>query len=163
MHKRYASVLVAALAVSSLTLGSTAWGSDSTVGGLKQVSGTSPFAGCTADHVADQPGTVYPDSEVEPWIAASGKDLNGDGEKDIIGGYQQDRWSNGGSRGVYASVRYQGGWVQVAVPGTSACVGGTHLRATDPWVTFSPDGSAYFFALATSAGKGAPYASATST
>ena len=32
-------------------------------------------------------------------------------------------------------------------------MGGTHLRATDPWVTFSPDGSAYFFTLATSAGN----------
>ena len=67
--------------------------------------------------------------------------------------YQQDRWSNGGSRGVYASVRHNGVWVQVRVPGTSVCVGGTHLRATDPWVTFSPDGSAYFFTLATSAGN----------
>ena len=153
MHKRYASVFVAALAVSSLALGSTAWGSTSTVGGLEQVSGTSPFAGCTADNVAAQPGTVYPNSEVEPWIAASGTDRNGDGEKDIIGGYQQDRWSNGGSRGVYASVRHNGAWVQVAVPGTSECVGGSHLRATDPWVTFSPDGSAYFFTLATSAGN----------
>ncbi|MGH3337639.1 MAG: sialidase family protein, partial [Propionibacteriaceae bacterium] len=120
---------------------------------MKQVSGTSPFADCTADNVAAQPGTVYPDSEVEPWIAASGSDRNGDGEKDIIGGYQQDRWSNGASRGVYASVRYQGAWVQVAIPGTSECVGGSHLRATDPWVTFSPDGSAYFFTLATSAGN----------
>src|SRR5436189_268566 len=42
---------------------------------------------------------------------------------------------------------------QVAVPGTSVCVGGTHLRATDPWVTFSPDGTAYYFTLATSAGN----------
>ena len=106
MYKRYASVFVAALAVSSLALGSTAWGSSSTVGGLEQVSGTSPFAGCTADNVADQPGTVYPNSEVEPWIAASGTDRNSDGQKDIIGGYQQDRWDNGASRGVYASVRY---------------------------------------------------------
>ena len=32
-------------------------------------------------------------------------------------------------------------------------MGGSHLRATDPWVTFSPDGTAYFFTLATSAGN----------
>jgi hypothetical protein len=56
-------------------------------------------------------------------------------------------------RGVYARVWYNGTWVQVAVPGTSACVGGAHLRATDPWVTFAPDGTAYFFTLATSAGN----------
>jgi hypothetical protein len=54
---------------------------------------------------------------------------------------------------VYASVWYQGAWRQVAIPGTSTCVGGTHLRATDPWVTISPDGAAYFFTLATSAGN----------
>ena len=30
---------------------------------------------------------------------------------------------------------------------------GTHLRASDPWVTFSPDGTAYYFTLASSAGN----------
>ena len=29
-------------------------------------------------------------------------------------------------------------WHQVAIPGTSVCVGGVELRASDPWVTFSP-------------------------
>lgn len=145
-------VVVAAAVVSALTA-TTAWATTSTVGALQQVSGTSPFGGCTADNVAAQPGTVYPNSEVEPWLAASARDRNGDGAADLIAGYQQDRWDNGASRGVYASVWYGGAWRQVAVPSTSACVGGSHLRATDPWVTFSPDGTAYFFTLATSAGN----------
>jgi hypothetical protein len=153
MRKRYRSSLVAVVTASCLALGGTAWGSTSTVSGLQRVSGTSPFASCTADNVAAQPGTVYPNSEVEPWVAASKVDRNGDGAADIIGGYQQDRWDNGAARGLYASVWYGGAWVQAAIPGTSACVGGSHLRATDPWVTFSPDGSAYFFTLATSAGN----------
>ena len=149
-HRR--SSFVVAVTASCLAVSVAAWGSTSTVGALQRVSGASPFAACTADGVAAQDGTVYADSEVEPWIAASNVDRNGDGAPDIVAGYQQDRWSNGASRGVYASAWYRGAWVQVAVPGTSACVGGDHLRATDPWVTFSPDGSAYFFTLATSAG-----------
>jgi hypothetical protein len=151
---RATRVVVAAAALSLVAATATAtWASTSTVGALEQVSGASPFAGCTADNVAAQPGTVYPNSEVEPWIAASRVDRNGDGAADIIGGYQQDRWDNGASRGVFASAFFNGAWIQVAIPGTSACVGGTHLRATDPWVTFSPDGAAYFFTLATSAGN----------
>jgi hypothetical protein len=137
----------------TLVIPATAWAGPGSVGPLEQVSGVSPFASCTADNVAAQPGTVYPNSELEPWIAASAVDSNRDGAPDVITGYQQDRWSNGGSRGVYASVLYQGTWVQVAIPGTSSCVGGSHLRATDPWVTFSPNGTAYFFTLATSAGN----------
>lgn len=154
MNKAFrARRVVVASAVLSVLSATTAWASTSTVGALQQVSGTSPFAACTADIVAAQPGTVYPNSEVEPWLAASGVDRNGDGAADLIAGYQQDRWDNGASRGVYASVWYQGAWIQVAIPGTSACVGGSHLRATDPWVTFSPNGAAYFFTLATSAGN----------
>src|SRR4029453_2032764 len=145
-------VVVASVAVSVLSV-TTAWASTSTVGALQQVSGTSPFAACSADNIAAQPGTVYANSEVEPWLAASRVDRNADGAADLIAGYQQDRWNNGGARGVYASVLYQGAWRQVAIPGTSACVGGSHLRATDPWVTFSPDGAASFFTLATSAGN----------
>ena len=130
----------------------TAWASTSTVGALQQVSGTSLFGACSADNVAAQPGTVYASSEVEPWLAASRVDRNGDDAADLVAGYQQDRWDNGApvactpASGIRARR-------QVAIPGTSACVGGSHLRATDPWVTFSPDGAAYFFTLATSAGN----------
>jgi hypothetical protein len=129
------------------------WAGPGSVGPLQQVSGASPFAACTADNVAAQPGTLYPNSELEPQIAGSAVDRNGDGAPDLIAAYQQDRWDNGGSRGIYASVWYRGAWVRVAIPGTSACVGGTHLRASDPWVTFSPNGTAYYLSLATSVGN----------
>src|SRR5262249_33743227 len=109
-------VLIAA--TMTLFSASAGWASTSTVDALQQVSGGSPFADCTADNIAAQPGTVYPNSEVEPWVAASTVDLNADGASDIIAGHQQDRWSNGGSRGVYASVWHQGVWKQVAIPGT---------------------------------------------
>jgi hypothetical protein len=72
-----------------------------------------------------------------------------------VGGWQQDRWSNGGSRGLVAGVSFDGGtsWTQVVVPkitlcsGGSAANGGDFKRATDPWVTFSPNGHVYFFSL----------------
>jgi hypothetical protein len=91
-----------------------------------------------------------PDSEVEPIVAVN--PLN---SLNIVGGWQQDRWSNGGSRGLVAGVSVNGGtsWTQVVIPKITLCSGGTAAndgdfkRATDPWVTFSPNGHVYFFSL----------------
>lgn len=131
-----------------------AWAAPGTVGQTVAVSGASPFASCTSDNVGGQPGRNFPNSELEPWIAASTVDRNGDGANDVIVAYQQDRWSNGGSRGIYSSALFQGTYRQVEIPGTSACTGAPRYpRATDPWVTFAPNGDAYYFTLATSAGN----------
>jgi len=117
---------------------------------LVQVSGSSLFASCTADDVAHQPGTNVLNSEVEPILAVN--PLN---SSNLVGGWQQDRWSNGGSRGLVAGVSFDGGtsWTQVVVPKITLCSGGAAVnggdfqRATDPWVTFSPNGQVYFFSL----------------
>ncbi len=69
---------------------------------LVQVSGASPFAGCTAD--AGQPGIVYVNSEVEPWI-----DVNPTNPNNLVGIWQQDRWDNGGARGLVAGRSVDGG------------------------------------------------------
>ena len=64
---------------------------------LVQVSGLEPVRGCTADGVSGQSGTNYLHSEVEPWL-----DVNpspGRDEDNVVGIWQQDRWSNGGARG----------------------------------------------------------------
>jgi hypothetical protein len=113
------------------------------VGPNVKVSGASPFAACTADNVSGQIGTNYLNSEVEPWIEVSSVDRSGDGVADAIGAYQQDRWSNGGSRGIVASVLHGGSWHQVIIPGVSKCSGGAFDRATDPWVAIAPNGDAY--------------------
>jgi hypothetical protein len=112
-----------------------------------KVSGTSPFALCTADNVPGQTGTNVLHSEVEPFVAASTVDRSGDGVRDVIGVYQQDRWSNGGARGIVASVLQSGAWQQVVIPGVSRCSGGAFDRATDPWVVISPNGVAYAMTL----------------
>src|SRR6185295_18520187 len=69
--------------------------------GLVQISGPgpSPFAGCTADVTAGNTGTNYPNSEIEPWVAVNPTDPD-----NIVAGWQQDRWDNGGSRGLVAGV-----------------------------------------------------------
>ena len=123
---------------------------DLTAGPLVQVSGTSPFAACTADDVAGQSGDVFPNSEVEPWI-----DVNPTDEENIVGMWQQDRWSNGGSRGHVAGVSVDGGssWTQVVIPNVTVCSGGTaanggnYQRTTDPWVSFGPDGALHQISL----------------
>lgn len=111
---------------------------------LVQVSGVSPFLGCTADDVGSQSGTVFLNSEVEPWI-----DINPLDADNLVGAWQQDRWSNGGARGLVAGVSMDGGatWTEVVIPGVSLCSGGQYDRSTDPWVSFSPNGRLHQLAL----------------
>ena len=74
------------------------------VGDLVQVSGASPFAANCG--LAGQTGTNYPNSEVEPWV-----DVNPANADNLIGAWQQDRWSNGGSRGNVVGASLDGGAV----------------------------------------------------
>ncbi|HEU0041306.1 MAG TPA: sialidase family protein [Jiangellaceae bacterium] len=111
---------------------------------LVQVSGTSAFLDCTADNIAAQSGTVFLNSEVEPWI-----DVNPTDPDNVVGIWQQDRWSNGGARGLVTGVSEDGGasWQEVVIPGITLCSGGSYDRSTDPWVSFGPDGTLHQLAL----------------
>jgi BNR repeat-like domain len=119
-------------------------------GPLVQVSGATTFATCTDDDVSEQSGTNYLNSEVEPWI-----DFNPTDEENVVGIWQQDRWSNGGARGLVAGVSFDGGgsWQSVVIPKVTVCSegtaanGGGYQRATDPWVSFGPDGVVHQLAL----------------
>lgn len=129
----------------ALACAATAWADGFVADPLTLVSGASPFAACTADNVATQPGRNFPNSEVEPWV-----DVNPTNPLNIVGTWQQDRWSNGGSRGVVAGVSVNGGitWKKVVIPGLTACSGNPNfLRASDPWLSFAPDGSLYHISL----------------
>lgn len=100
------------------------------------VSGPSPFASCTIGG----PGTNYVNAEVEPWVA-----VNPHSPANLIGVWQQDRWSNGGAHGLVAGFSFDGGvtWKQTNLP-FSACANGLgYERASDPWVSIGPDGTAY--------------------
>ncbi len=119
--------------------------------GLTQtrVSAATPFtSGCNG---AAQTGQLYVNGPVEPQLAP-----NPANPQNLIGVWQQDRWSNGGAQGLMTSVSLDGGntWSKPAAQPFSTCAGGNsangggYQRASDPWVTFSPDGVAYQSALA---------------
>ena len=114
------------------------------------MSALSPFAAACGG----TGGTSYVNAEVEPYLAVNPRDPN-----HLIAVWQQDRWSNGSARGLMAGISLDGGttWSPSQAPfahcnGGTAANGGDFLRATDPWVTFSPDGTAYNMGLTTSGG-----------
>ena len=94
-------------------------------------------------------GFLYRASEVEPFIAANPADPT-----NLIGAWQQDRWSNGGAVALVAGVSRNGGesWTQVALPfdrctAPANPVAAKYTRASDPWVSIGPDGIAYAISL----------------
>jgi hypothetical protein len=109
---------------------------------LVQVSGDDPFRGCAVDDPAAQTGHFVPDSAVEPRMAVAP-------HGHLAGAFQQDRWSDGGARGIVAGASGDGGrtWRSSIVGGLTLCSGGPFERASDPWVSFAPDGSLYLVAL----------------
>lgn len=141
--------LVGTLALATVAAGPTAFAA---VDAPSRASEASPFSlGC---HGAAQTGTLYIGSEVEPWVDVDPTDPNR-----LIGVYQQDRFSDGGASGQGVSVSTDAGatWTPLdsaALPEFSRCNGaapgspGDFERATDPWVSFGPDGDAYQITLA---------------
>jgi BNR repeat protein len=111
--------------------------------------GTSPFASCPdigPPFGSSDFNTV--NTEIEPRMAIDPTNAN-----NMIAVYQQDRWRNGGARGLVASISRNGGssWV-ITFPSFSQCSGNSEWnRASDPWVTFDPAGNAYFIALTSNA------------
>lgn len=116
---------------------------------LETVSGASPYASCVN---AGEPGRVYVNAEVEPYIA-----INPASNTNHIGVWQQDRWNNGGAHGLVAGFSFDSGttWGATTLP-FSACApnaildpftGAPYGRASDPWVSIGPDGTAYAVGL----------------
>jgi hypothetical protein len=131
------------------------------VGPLVQVTKGDPFANCTADNVAGQEAangsTLFPNTAIEPSIAVDPTDF----EKVLVG-HQQDRWSDGASRGsvgVLSRADDLDDWHNTIPPGVTQCTGGSFVRASDPWVAYANDGTAFFFHLTTDPAAGTPFAS----
>ncbi|HEY2275341.1 MAG TPA: sialidase family protein [Steroidobacteraceae bacterium] len=119
---------------------------------LVQLSKASAFvAGC--DGVAAN-GTLYVDTAAEPsFVVNPGNPLN------LIAGWQQNRWSNGGAQGLSLAASVDGGttWTSSSAA-FSRCTGaasgsaGDYARATDVWLTASPSGAVYALALSFTGG-----------
>ena len=146
-HLRPVRQLILAVLLALLVLGPASFAAADpySAAPLKLTSGPSPFTpGCNG---APQTGTNYPNAEVEPQV-----DVDPTDPLNIVGGWQQDRWSNGGANSLVAGVTHDGGqsWKRVVIPHITRCAGGNaanggdYERATDPWVSFAPNGDVYF-------------------
>ncbi len=126
-------------------------------------SGASPIVRCDGDQATS--GTNFPNSEVEPWMVVNptdGPDHDGIVGDNLIAAWQQDRWNNGGSEGLVTASSDDGGltWIPNATTKSSFCTGGSpangglYERASDPWVDFSPNGTAYLMSLSVDTNPG---------
>ena len=89
--------------------------------------GNSPFASCDISGFLF-PGEInYVNTELEPWVAVNPTDSS-----NIIGVYQQDRYTFGGARGLAAAVSHDDGatWSST-YPHFSLCAGGTAANGGD--------------------------------
>jgi len=103
--------------------------------------------GC--DGVSPETGTLYTNTAVEPYLV-----VNPFNPMNLIAAWQQDRWSNGGAQGLMlaSSINGGGSWTLTSAP-FSRCTGGNaanlgdYARASDPWLTVSPNGFVYALSL----------------
>ncbi|RAS62591.1 hypothetical protein C8D87_108415 [Lentzea atacamensis] len=137
--------LTAAAAAVPLILFSAAPGASAapfSVGADVLVSGPSTLTACPFGASADF-AAAYDNTEVEPQVAVN--PVNPD---EMIGVTQQDRWPDGGARGLSSWITHDGGtsWAKLPDVPWSACQGGPTRfgRVTDPWVSYDKVGNAYF-------------------
>jgi hypothetical protein len=137
--------LTAAAAVVPLILLSTATGASAapfSAGPDVLVSGPSTLTACPFGASADF-AAAYDNTEVEPQVA-----VNPVNPAEMIGVTQQDRWPDGGARGLSSWITHDGGasWTKLPDVPWSGCQGGPTRfgRVTDPWVSYDKAGNAYF-------------------
>ena len=120
--RRRASVAVlAALALCAVpAVGGGASAAPFGIGPSTIVSGASTLTACTAGASADF-AAAYDNTEVEPQVAVNPTNPN-----EIIAVAQQDRWPDGGARGLSSWMSQNGGtsWAKLADVPWSACQGG---------------------------------------
>ena len=119
-----------------------------TLGPLVQVTGADPFASCTKDNVNQQEkafgSVLYPNTNIEPWVA-----VDPTNPSRLLVGHHQDRWNDGGARGLVGVASSDGGatWADTTPPNVTECTGGDYARGSDPWTAFANDGTALFLSL----------------
>jgi hypothetical protein len=124
-----------------------------------QVHGLSPYPNPGGCHGAVQSGTLFVNSEMEPWVGDNDNPTATADPDSLIGTWQQDRFSSGGSSGLLVAYSHDGGvsWIVPplsAQPAITNCQdpdnSGTNSdweRATDPWSDISPNGDMWFMSL----------------
>jgi hypothetical protein len=128
--------------VLAVAVPATAAGSPFTLGPDVQVSGPSTLTACPAGASPDFE-SAYDNTEVEPQVA-----VDPTNPSRITGVSQQDRWPDGGARGLtsWMSTDGAGSWSKLGDVPWSDCQGGPERfgRVTDPWISYDKAGNAYF-------------------
>lgn len=90
-------------------------------------------------------GFAQPETQAEPYLA-----INPERETNLLAGYQESRFSDGGARALGYAVSFDAGktWQEGLVPGLPQSLGGPYERVSDPWVAFGPGDRAYYCTLA---------------
>jgi hypothetical protein len=115
-----------------------------------RVSHGDPFAACLGGGNAADHALNYRSAEVEPWVTDNPANTD-----NLIGTWQQDRWSDGGAKGQVAAWTFDAGqhWGQTPQPFTTCAQPFyrtpvlQYERTSDPWASFGPDGTAYAVSL----------------
>jgi Neuraminidase (sialidase) len=109
-------------------------------------SALSPFSATCA---GKRSGKEYRNAEVEPALA-----VNPSNPSNLLVFWQQDYWDDYTASGLVTAYSFDGGRTFArSLPhftrcsGGTAATGGNYERATDPWVSFGPDGIAYAISL----------------
>jgi hypothetical protein len=111
----------------------------------------SPFVDPCPHQAENPPDQVnYGDTEVEPLVAVNPDPTRAD---NVVGVYQEDRWSDGGAHGLLAATSFNGGesyddhsWAEFSscsIDDPAEKTAEDLPRATDPWVSFDKAGRAY--------------------
>jgi hypothetical protein len=83
-------------------------------------------------------------TQAEPYLHA-----NPENPDNLLAGWQENRFANGGARALNYAVSFNGGqtWNEASLPRLTVINGGTWERASDPWVEFGPGNRAYYTSL----------------
>jgi hypothetical protein len=148
--RRAVSIVIAAATL--VLMSSTGGLSNDNERSLTVASHGDPFTSClvTGANALTSIAANFPDTELEPWVAS-----NPANRRNLIGSYQQDRWTDGGAKGLVAAYSLNSGqsWMSVPLPFSECAApfyGGNVLhyeRASDPWDSIGKDGIAYAVSL----------------
>jgi hypothetical protein len=103
------------------------------LGSLFRVSDDSGLPDTLAPWELNQSGRAFINSETEPWA-----DVNPADPTNLLGMFQEDRWSTGGARNLTFAYSNDRGetWTNIPIQGLSRHYCGFYERVTDPWLEF---------------------------
>src|SRR4051794_32856810 len=106
---------------------------------LTTISGPTPFpAGC--------PGAFHNELKIDGLVVEPAIAVNPRNPRNIVATWKQDIVPVYNGRDDVVASSFDGGrtWRRTTIPRLTRCTGGTADTASDPWVSFGGDGTAYF-------------------